>query len=121
MPLGGGHRRALASEASAGASAARADEQLARFDVSETAEADMATARFRITTWQRARESVEAQMAALEKLRRGHQLGEIDLSDLLLGEQMVHAAFRIEGEARTEAMRAIVKLRIDAHDLWLAD
>lgn len=121
MPLGGGHRRALASEASAGASAARADEQLARFDVSETAKADMAEARFRITTWQRARESVEAQMAALEKLRRGHQLGEIDLSDLLLGEQMVHAAFRIEGEARTEAMRAIVKLRIDAHDLWLAD
>jgi len=34
---------------------------------------------------------------------------------------MVHAAFRIEGEARTEAMRAIVKLRIDAHDLWLAE
>ena len=121
MPLGGGHRRALASEASAGASAARADEQLARFDVSETAEADMAEARFRIATWQRARESVEAQMAALEKLRRGHQLGEIDLPDLLLGEQMVHAAFRIEGEARTEAMRAIVKLQIDAHDLWLAD
>lgn len=121
MPLGGGQRRALANEASAGATAARADEQLARFDVSETAEADMATARFRMTTWQRARESVAAQMAALEKLRRGHQLGEIDLSDLLLGEQMVHAAFRIEGEARTEAMRAIVKLRIDAHDLWLAD
>lgn len=121
MPLGGGHRRAVASEATAGAAAARADEQLARIDVSETAEADMAEARFRITTWQRARESVEAQMAALQKLRRGHQLGEIDLSDLLLGEQMVHAAFRIEGEARTEAMRAIVKLRIDAHDLWLAD
>ncbi len=121
MPLGGGHRRALASEASAGASAARADEQLARFDVSETAEADMAAARFRMATWLRARESVEAQMAALDKLRRGHQLGEIDLSDLLLGEQMVHAAFRIEGEARTEAMRAITKLRIDAHDLWLGD
>lgn len=121
MPLGGGHRRALASEASAGASAARAQEQLARFDVSETAKADVIEARFRITTWQRARESVEAQMAALHKLRRGHQLGEIDLADLLLGEQMVHAAFRIEGEARTEAMRAIAKLRIDAHDLWLAD
>ncbi|OYW85127.1 MAG: hypothetical protein B7Z20_09665, partial [Sphingobium sp. 32-64-5] len=28
MPLGGGHRKALASEASAGASAAQADEQL---------------------------------------------------------------------------------------------
>ena len=121
MPLGGGHRRAVASEASAGAAAAKADEQLARFDVTETANADVTAARFRITSWQRAREAVVAQMAALEKLRRGHQLGEIDLADLLLGERMVHDAFRREAEARAEAMRAITKLRIDAHDLWLAD
>jgi outer membrane protein TolC len=121
MPLGGGHRRAVASEASAGAAAARADEQLARFDVTETANADVTAARFRLTSWQRAREAVAAQMAALEKLRRGHQLGEINLSDLLLGERMVHDAFRREAEARAEAMRAITKLRIDAHDLWLAD
>jgi len=121
MPLGGGHRRAVANEASAGASAARADAQLARFDVAETATADVAEARFRIATWQRARDSVAAQMAALNKLRRGQQLGEIDLSDLLLGERMVHDAFRIEAEARAAAMRAITRLRIDAHDLWLAD
>lgn len=121
MPLGGGHRRAVASEASAGAAAAKADEQLARFDVTETANADVTAARFRITSWQRAREAVVAQMAALEKLRRGHQLGEIDLADLLLGERMVHDAFRREAEARAEAMRAITKLRIDAHDLRLAD
>jgi len=121
MPLGGGHRRAVASEASAGAAAARADEQLARFDVAETANADVTDARFRIISWQRAREAVAAQIAALEKLRRGHKLGEIDLADLLLGERMVHDAFRREAESRAEAMRAIIKLRIDAHDLWLAD
>lgn len=121
VPLGGGHRKALANEASAGASAALADEQLARFEVSEAANADMTEARFRLTTWQRARDSVAAQLDALEKQRRGHQLGEIDLSDLLLGERMVHDAFRREAEARAEAMRAITKLRIDAHDLWLAD
>ncbi len=121
MPLGGGHRRAMADEARAGAAAAGADEQLARFDVAETAKVDVAEAHFRIASWQRAREAVAAQMAALEKLRRGHQLGEIDLADLLLGERMVHDAFRHEAEARAEAMRAITKLRIDAHDLWLAD
>ncbi len=98
MPLGGGHRRAVANEASAGASAAQADEQLARFDVGETASADVTEARFRIASWQRARDSVAAQMAALEKLRRGQQLGEIDLADLLLGERMVHDAFRREAE-----------------------
>lgn len=121
MPLGGGHRKALAGEASAGASAAQADEQLARFEVAETARSDVTEARFRILTWQRSRDAVTAQMAALDKLRRGHQLGEIDLADLLLGERKVHDAFRIEAEARTEAMRAITRLRIDAHDLWLAD
>lgn len=121
VPLGGSHRKALAQEAGASASAARAEEQLARFTVQETADADVTEARYRLAAWHRARETVEAQMAALGKLRRGHELGEIDLADLLLGERMVHDAFRIEAEARTEAMRAITKLRIDSHELWLAD
>ena len=121
MPLGGGQRKAVAEEAGAGASAARAEEQLARFRVQETADADLAEARYRVAAWQRARESIEAQMAALNKLRRGHQLGEIDLADLLLGERMVHEAFRIEATSRAEAVRAITKLRIDSHELWLAD
>lgn len=121
IPLGGGHRRALASEAGAGASAALSQARLARIEVEETATSDVIEARYRIATWQRARETVAAQTTALEKLRRGHDLGEIDLADLLLGEQMVHDAFRIETEARAEALRAITRLRIDAHELWLAD
>lgn len=121
VPLGGSHRKALVDEAGASASAARAEEQLARFSVQETADADVTEARYRLAAWGRARESVEAQMAALGKLRRGHDLAEIDLADLLLGERMVHEAFRIEVAARTEAMRAITKLRIDSHELWLAD
>ena len=42
-------------------------------------------------------------------------------ADLLLGERMVHDAFRSEAGARAEAMRAITKLRIDSHELWLED
>lgn len=121
LPLGGGHRKALADEAGADASVARSEEQFARLTVQETADADLAEARYRIAAWQRSRETVEAQLAALTKLRRGHELGEIDLADLLLGERLVHDAFRIEAESRTEAMRAITKLRIDSHELWLAD
>lgn len=121
MPLGGGYRSARANEVEASASAALSEAQLARIAVEETASSDVVEARYRIATWQRARETVEAQMEALEKLRRGHDLGEIDLADLLLGERMVHDAFRIETDARAAAMRAVTKLRIDAHDLWLAD
>lgn len=121
IPLGGGYRSARANEAGASASAALSEAQLARIAVEETATSDVVEARYRIATWQRARETVEAQMEALEKLRRGQELGEIDLADLLLGERMVHDAFRIEAQARADAMRAITRLRIDAHELWLAD
>lgn len=121
IPLGGGHRRALADEAAAGAAAAAAEEQLARVNVQETADSDLAEARYRLASWERARAAVEAQMAALLKLRRGHELGEIDLADLLASERLVHDAFRIEASARVEAIRAITRLRIDSHELWLAD
>ncbi|MCP5396375.1 MAG: TolC family protein [Sphingomonadaceae bacterium] len=121
IPLGGGHRKALAEQAGAEASAAQAEAQLARFGVKEVADADLAEARYRIAAWKRARQAMDAQMAALLKLRRGHELGEIDLFDLLLGERMVHDAFRMEAATRAEALRSIAKLRIDSHELWLAD
>jgi len=121
IPLGGGYRHALADQASADASAARAQAQLARFDIRETADADLASANFRLEAWKRARAGLDSQMAALLKLRRGNELGEIDLADRLLGERMAHDAFRAEAVARAEALRAITKLRIDSHQLWLAD
>ncbi len=121
IPLGGGHRSALADQAAAQAGAAESEAQLVRFEVLETANADVDEAQYRFTAWKRAREGVTAQMAALEKLRRGRELGEIDLSDLLMGERLVHDAFRTEAVARTEAMRAITQIRVDSHELWLAD
>ncbi|GAA0273773.1 hypothetical protein GCM10009127_12770 [Alteraurantiacibacter aestuarii] len=121
IPLGGGHRAALADQAQAEASAALSEARLARFDVQETADADLTEAQFRIDAWQRARAGLDSQVSALVRLRRGHELGEIDLAELLLGERMVHDAFRAEGAARAAAGRAITKLRIDSHALWLSD
>ncbi len=121
MPFGGGHRSALADQARAEASAAHADAMATRFEVREMAESDMSEARYRFAAWQRAREGLKAQMAALAKLRLGHKAGEIDLSDELLGERQVHDAFRMEAEARTEAMRALTKLRLDSHSIWIGD
>lgn len=121
IPLGGGHRKALADQAEADASAARAEAQLARYNVRETAEADLTEARYRLAAWRRAREALDAQLAALLKLRRGYELGEIELYDLLLGERTVHDAFRSEALARADGLRAVTRLRIDSHELWLAD
>lgn len=121
IPLGGGHRAALADQAAANALAAGADAAMARFAVQETADADLAQATFRIGAWQRARAALDAQMSALARLRRGHELGEIDLSDLLLGERMAHDAFRTEALARAAAQRAVTQIRVDSHALWLGD
>lgn len=121
IPLGGGNRRALADQAAADARTAQSEARLAYFTVTETADGDLTEARYRLAAWQRAREGLQAQTAALTKMRRGQELGEIDLADLLLAERMVHDAFRGEAAARTDAMRAITKLRIDSHELWLAD
>jgi len=120
MLLGGRNRAAQATQAGAQASAA-AEERAVLQDVTETADADLAAALFRICSWQSAHESLRAQMEVLARIRRGHKLGEIDLADLLLSERMAHDAFRTEGELCPAAQRAITKLRIDSHELWLAD
>lgn len=121
MPFGGSRRGALADQAMAEADAAMAETQMARLAVQETSAIDLAQARLRLESWQRAREALRAQMAVLSRMRRGHELGEIDLADLLLAERMTHEAFSLEVSARAEAQRAITKLRIDSHELWLAD
>ncbi|MDE2619516.1 MAG: TolC family protein [Sphingomonadales bacterium] len=121
LPLGGGHRRALADRAAAEAEAARAEVSAVRAAVNEMSAADMAEARFRDEAWQRAREGLAAQVAALAKLRRGQAVGEIGLAEVLLGERQVHDAFRAEAMARAEALRALTRLRIDSHELWITE
>ena len=121
MPLGNGARRGAAERAEAEALSAAADLALTKGNVQEMATGDVVRAEAAYAAWLRAREAVGAQVAALEKLRRGQQLGAIDLADVLLGERLTHAAFRTEALARTEAHRAINRLRIDSHNLWISD
>lgn len=121
LPLGGRHRRDLANKSGAEASAAQAEAQAVRFAVNEMAAADMAEALAQHQAWTRARAGLEAQVAALAKLRRGQAAGEIGLADVLLGERQVHDAFRAEAVARAEAGRAITRMQIDSHELWISD
>lgn len=121
LPLGGSHRRALADRAGAEASVARAELAAARLAVHEMADADMASARAGQAAWQRAREALNAQVAALARLRRGQAAGEIGLAEVLLGERQVHDAFRAEAIARAEAQRSLTRLRIDSHELWISE
>ena len=121
MPIGGSHRKALAERSSSEASVALADLAAVRFDVQEMAHGDLARAEAHWASWRRSREGLEAQVTAVLKTRRGLTLGAIDLTDLLLAERQTHDAFRAEAMARTEALRAITRLRIDSHNLWISE
>ena len=92
-----------------------------RFDVQEMADGDFARASAAWDSWVRSREGMNAQVAAVLKMRRGYDLAAMDLSDLLLAERQTHDAFRAEAIARTEALRAITQIRIDSHNLWISE
>ncbi|MGB5078318.1 MAG: TolC family protein [Sphingorhabdus sp.] len=121
MPIGGGHRKAWAERSASEASAALAELAAVRFDVQEMADGDLARANASFDSWRRSREALKSQVASLLKLRRGHGLAAIDLSDLLLAERQTQDAFRAEAIARTDALRAITQIRIDSHNLWISE
>jgi len=121
IPLGGTHRSALAERAEREAQAVNAEAGAVRFDVREMADTGLASANAAWRSWKRSREGMKAQVDGVTKMRRGHDLGAFDLSDLLLVERMTHDAFRSEVQARKDALLAITNLRIDSHTLWIGD
>lgn len=121
IPFGGGFRSAEADRARAQAGAVQADLLAVRRNMQETADADLVETQTSLAAWQQACGALDAQRAALQKTRRGQQLGEINLADVLLAERMVHDASRAEAQARADAMRALTRIRIDSHELWIGD
>ncbi|KAB7643878.1 TolC family protein [Polymorphobacter fuscus] len=118
MPLGGSYRRALGDQAVAERTAAEAKLAATRRDIQATANMDLATANAGITAWQAAAAAASSNRSALERLRKGRKLGATDLATLLYAERQSLEANRAELTARAAAVRAILKLRIDAHLIW---
>lgn len=119
LPLGGGHRRALADQASAEASAALAERMQVEREVAGNAAADVAETRARLTAWQASRNAVRRAEESAALSARGQALGAIDLTDRLYAERQANEARAQEITARAAAARLILKLRIDAHTLWI--
>jgi outer membrane protein TolC len=121
IPLGGSHRSALADRASSEAVAVAAEAAAVGFNVQEMADGDLVNANSAWQAWQRSREGAKAQVGAVLKMRRGYDLGAIDLADLLLAERQTQDMFRAEVVARTAALRAITRIMIDSHSIWIGD
>lgn len=119
LPLGGGHRRARADQASAEATAAAADRVVVEREVIGNAAADVAEFRARNTAWRASRDAVARAQQSAALTARGQQVGVIDLADRLYAERQANEARAQELNARAAAARLLLKLRIDAHTLWI--
>jgi outer membrane protein TolC len=118
IPLGFSHRRAAASKASAQASAAGFERDEVRRAIQAVADADAADVRTRIAAWSSTAESARSAGTAAARTDRGHQLGAIDLADLLFIQKQANDARRAEIAARSAGSRALLKLLIDSHEIW---
>lgn len=121
IPLGGGYRRAAADQASAEANAARLELANIQRSVTAIADADLSNARTRLEAWRSAQASAQSASDAAGRTERGYQLGQIDLVDLLYARRQANDARRSEIDARSEASRALLKLQIDSHSIWVPE
>ena len=119
IPIGGEARSAMAYERYAAAAAARQDVQRVRRTVLDTAESDAIQARSEHAAWLSAQRAAEDSTRVVQRLRDGYAIGASSLSDLLMAERRHLDSRLMEAEARTHANHAILKLKIDAHEMWI--
>lgn len=121
LPLGLAGRSAAADAQQARANAALADLARIRREFEQRAHLDVLRAEFGISAWQEAKTAENAGATALQRTARGYELGEFDLSDLLLFVRQSFDARRTELGARAAAQRALLQLQIDGHELWVIE
>jgi outer membrane protein TolC len=119
MPLGGRARTAAADQAAAMAQSADAELAATRTVVDAVAAEDAALATGYLKAWEQASAAADAAAEAAVRQRKGHALGGVDLADRLLAERLARDAALDEAKARTAAVEAITRLRIDSHTLWM--
>lgn len=119
MPLGGRARAAAADRAAAASASAAAELAATRLAINAMAAEDEALAIGYLKAWKQAEMAAEAAAGAAIRQRDGHNLGGIDLADRLVAERLARDAALDEVRARSAALEAITRLRVDSHTLWM--
>ena len=120
-PLSGARRSAAAEQQSASASAAQARLAMSTREIRAAAQGDVIAATAALEAWRSAALALDAAQKASGRTARAYELGERDLSDRLLADRQTFDARRMELQARADAHRALLKLALDAHELWLTE
>lgn len=121
IPLGGTLRSAAAERQAAAASAAEARYSRVVRAVDLSAKRDVIEARSSLLAWDDAEGAVRAASLAASRIQRAYELGERDLTDLLVAKRQGFEAQRLEMRARSAAHAALLRLALDAHELWLSE
>ncbi|WP_296594933.1 TolC family protein [Phenylobacterium sp.] len=121
IPFGGPRRSAIADRQVAAASGAEARYRMMERTIRMTAQTDTAAAETALAAWREAESARLASGTAAERIARAYALGERDLADRLAAERQAFEARRFELAARAEAQRTLLKMALDAHELWLSE
>lgn len=118
IPFGIRQRSALAATAAATAQSAQAELTILRRDISRDARNSVARARAAHTIWTSQQRALVAAKNSADKTARAFTLGESGLTELLAARRVELDAALAERNATVDAIEAVARVRIDAHDLW---
>lgn len=118
IPLGGRYRKRASDEAAAQARAAGFELSAAQRSTQANASASLTNARASLLVWEKMAEAATHSAKLFERTARGYALGAIDMADTLYTQRQYQESQRSEINARGAAIKALLKLEIDAHQIW---
>lgn len=118
IPLGGRYRAANAQAESAQAAAVHGDVAAMRRDIGRQAVVTVTAASTLAAQWRAQRAALDASAAALRRVGRGWELGEVAVAEWLLVQRQHGQIAAAEADARADAEQARLRVLVDAHDIW---
>ena len=118
LPLGMRYRGAEAAEKGAQAAAARAQAALVEREVRLQAAQEVGRAEALHAVWRQRDAAFAAARASAAKADRAYALGEAGIAEVLLARQARQAAARAAGRAAVDALEAVERIAVDAHERW---
>ncbi|MBS0381778.1 MAG: TolC family protein [Proteobacteria bacterium] len=118
VPLSGAYRGAVAAAASADAAMADSGLAATRRDVARDARQVVAAARAVRGIWVGERQALAAASERARLAARAYALGEAGITELVAARRMQQEATQAEARAALDALEAVARVWVDAHELW---
>ncbi|MEQ1581764.1 MAG: TolC family protein [Steroidobacteraceae bacterium] len=118
LPFGGSGRRADYAAALARATMATERTRQIRLKVEGDANRALSAVRLSRLRWEQLSRLSEQMQGTAATMRRGYELGELDLAQTLNAQRQALEATLGAQQAELDAIEAYARLRLDAHEIW---